>query len=71
MEELIVLVITWMVIVGLVSTLLIGFIIQHIHNKPPISITLVDLIYCDSLCWIWIMVCIYCTAIISIHLSPR
>ena len=71
MEAESVLVVIWMALVGFASTLLIRFIIQHIHNKPPVNISLVDLIYCDSLCWIWLIVCMYCSAIISTHLSPR
>ena len=65
-----VLVITWMIVFGLMSSLLIWFIIQYIYNKPLINKTLVDLIYCDLLGWIWIGNSVYASGIIVSHLSP-
>ena len=65
------LVIIWMVIIIILSLLLNGFIIRYIHNKPLINITLVDLIYCDLLCWILLAAFIFNSLILVCHLSPR
>ena len=66
-----VLVIIWMVIVGIVAIFLIGFIIRFIHNKPPINITLVDLIYCELLCWMLLADFMYISGVVVCHSSPR
>ena len=71
MEAQNVLVIVWMVIVALLSILLNGFIIRFIHNQPLINITVVDLIYCDLLCWTLLAVYMYILGVIAAHQSPR
>ena len=71
MEPQNVLVILWMVIDGMAAPLIIGFIIHFIHNKPPINITLVDLIYCDLLCWMLLAVSMFMSGIVAAHMSPR
>ena len=64
-------VILWVIIVAFFSLFLIGFIIRYIHNKPPINITLVDLIYCDFLLWMFLVSSTFMSAVIGCHLSPR
>ena len=49
----------WVVSIGLASVLLTNYIVRFIKAKPLLSITLVDLIYCDVLCWLSIGVIMY------------
>ena len=71
METQNILVIFLTIIDVLISVFLFGFIIRYIQSKPPISITLVDLIYCDFLCWLALTIYMYASGIIICHLSPR
>ena len=61
----------WVVSIGLASVLLTGYIVRFIKSKPLLSVTLVDLIYCDVLCWLSVGVIMYLSAILVCHLSPR
>ena len=65
------LVILWMLIVVMLSPLLLIFIIRYIHNKPPVNITLVDLIYCDLLRWMFLADFMYLSGVFVCHISPR
>ena len=63
--------ILWMLTVLIVSPLLVSFIIRYTHNKPPLNITLVDLIYCDLLQWMFLANFMYLSGIFVCHISPR
>ena len=61
----------WMLVIGLTSLILTLYIVRYIHNKPLLSITLVDLIFCDILCWVYIAESTYTSAVFACHISPR
>ena len=71
MEAQNVLVIVWMILVLFASSTLVSFIIRSIHNKAPINITLVDLIYCDSFCWMLLLNLMYTSGVVACHSSSR
>ena len=71
MNALNVLVIVWMVLISVAAGFLVSFVISFIKEKPVSSINVVDLIYCDVLCWLSIGVIMYLSAILVCQLSPR
>jgi hypothetical protein len=42
----------WVTLISVASVVLTRHIVNYIRNKPVISVTLVDLVYCDVLCWL-------------------
>ena len=71
MEAQNVLVIIWMILVLFASSTLVRFIIRSIHNKAPINITLVDLIYCDSFFWMLLLNLMYVSGVVACLSSSR
>ena len=45
------------------------FIVKYIQGKPLVKITLVDLIYCDIIRWVWFSTLVFISALAECYLD--
>ena len=71
MESPSVAVVAFLIVMSLTSMCLISFIVRFIRMKPPVRLTLVDLLYCDALQLFGLEIFAFLTAVVGCHLSER